>query len=62
LSTLLKKKDFHLPRLPKKMGDPNLKITNKKLGIWQVRLDGGQRMTFRVGEGEVEISQVGGHT
>lgn len=45
----------------KKMGDPNLKITNKKLGLWQVRLDGSQRMTFRVGEDEVEIRQVGGH-
>ncbi|MNP06605.1 hypothetical protein D3C76_985970 [compost metagenome] len=58
----IEKEGLSFTEAAKKMGDPNLKITNKKLGIWQVRLDGGQRMTFRVGEGEVEISQVGGHT
>jgi hypothetical protein len=57
----IEKEGLSFTEAAKKMGDPNLKITNKKLGLWQVRLDGSQRMTFRVGEDEVEIRQVGGH-
>ncbi|GEM_PF-593406 len=43
------------------LGDSDYKVFDKRLGIYQFRLSGGQRVHFQVQDKTVIIRQVGGH-
>ncbi|MCE7764337.1 hypothetical protein GQL56_16935 [Pseudomonas putida] len=44
------------------MGDANYKLLKKNLNVYQIRLSGGERVTFKLEGKQVIIRQVGGHT
>ncbi|MBF8659896.1 RHS repeat-associated core domain-containing protein [Pseudomonas putida] len=57
---------YHFGLSPKEaavlMGGADYKLLDKNSQLYQIRLSGKQRVTFRIQDRQVEIREVGGHT